>query len=216
MHEAARQHMLEHHVCGRGLTDDAILRALQSVPREEFVDHTQREAAYADTALPIDFGQTISQPYTVAFMCDALELKPSDRVLEVGTGTGYGAAVLAQLASTVYSIERIPELADSARARLERLGIHNVEIRQGDGTYGLSDAAPFDAICVTAAAQTLPEAYRQQISHRGRIVIPLVEQGQRQALFRFAADGQNLVREHLGAFRFVPLIGDHRPNSKAD
>jgi len=208
--------MIQHHVSGRGLTDEAILGALQSVPREEFVGSTQRAAAYADTALPIEFGQTISQPYTVAFMCDALQLQPSDRVLEVGTGSGYGAAVLAQLVSTVYSIERIPELADSARARLQRLGIHNVDIRQGDGTYGLSDAAPFDAICVTAAAQTLPEAYRQQISPGGRIVIPLVEQGQRQALFRFAANGQNLQRTHLGAFRFVPLIGDHHPDSKAD
>jgi protein-L-isoaspartate(D-aspartate) O-methyltransferase len=208
---AARQRMLEQHLHARGLTDPAILRALKSVPREDFVDETQRDAAYEDTALPIDCGQTISQPYTVAFMCCALSLKPTDRVLEIGTGSGYGAAVLARLVTQVYSVERIPRLANLARDRLDRQGIENVEVRLGDGTLGLSDAAPFDAICVTAAAETLPDAYPQQISDGGRIVIPLGKRGQSQALFRYSGSPQKLLRENLGAFRFVPLIGNHNP-----
>ena len=161
-------------------------------------------------------GQTISQPYTVAFMCCVLELQPSDRVLEIGTGSGYGAAILSQLVSRVYSVERIPELANSARMRLDQLQITNVEIHQGDGTDGLSDAAPFDAICVTAAAQTLPDAYQQQIGPSGRIVIPLVVPEGGQALFRFTRRGKDLERANLGGFRFVPLIGEHRPRSSSD
>ncbi|MEO1994923.1 MAG: protein-L-isoaspartate(D-aspartate) O-methyltransferase [Planctomycetaceae bacterium] len=210
---AARQRMLEHHLQARGLTDPAILQALKSVPREDFVNETQRDAAYEDTALPIDCGQTISQPYTVAFMCSALNLKPSDRVLEIGTGSGYGAAVLARLVTKVYSVERVPRLANSARDRLDRLGIENVEIRLGDGTLGLRDAAPFDAICVTAAAETLPDAYPQQISGGGRIVIPLGKRGRSQALVRYSRSPQELLRENLGAFRFVPLIGSHSPHA---
>jgi len=150
----------------RGIGDAAVLRALEEVPRERFVDHEQTEAAYADQALPIACGQTISQPYVVAYMTEQLGVRPHHRVLEVGTGSGYQAAVLAELGAEVVTIERIPELAEQARASLVAAG-YDVEVRVGDGTLGVPELAPFDAIAVAAAADELPPALLEQLAPGG-------------------------------------------------
>ena len=203
---AAKQRMLDQHLRARGITDERVLAAMDRVRREEFVPAPLRERAYDDRALPIEFGQTISQPYTVAFMAQAARLQGHERVLEIGTGTGYGAAVLSQLASEVCTIERWPALFDSATQRLERLGIHNVVTKLGDGSLGWPEQAPFDAIITTAAAEQLPNAFRDQISEVGRIIIPIGELGAGQTMYRFTRRDGQLVEERLGLFSFVPLV----------
>lgn len=202
-----RQAMVLEQLAPRGITDTRVLAAMARVPREEFVPPQEREAAYCDGALPIGREQTISQPYTVAFMCQAAGLQPGDRVLEIGTGSGYGAAVLAQLAAEVHSMERIEELARDAQNNLARCGYHNVAVYQGDGTLGLPQQAPFDAIIVTAGAVGLPDAYRQQLADGGRIVIPIGATRRGQTMFCFTRHGENWESESLGGFAFVPLIG---------
>jgi protein-L-isoaspartate(D-aspartate) O-methyltransferase len=157
--------------------------------------------------LPIGFGQTISQPFTVAFMCQALQLEGTEKVLEIGAGSGYGAAVLSLLASSVFTMERVPGLVNSARASLAQGGYQNVQVIAGDGTLGLPAESPFDAIVVTAGAETLPDAYLRQLRAGGRIVIPLGRSRHNQTMYRFTRlDGQ-LQIENLGGFAFVPLIG---------
>jgi protein-L-isoaspartate(D-aspartate) O-methyltransferase len=204
-----QRRLLVRSLAQKGILDQRVLAALERVPRERFVPANERALAYRDHALAIDCEQTISQPYTVAFMCEALDLKGNERVLEIGTGSGYNAAVLAELAVEVYSIERIPHLAESATSRLMELGYRNIHIRIGDGTLGWPEAAPFDAIIVTAGAKSLPEPYVEQLAEGGRIVIPVGHHDEGQTMCRFTKCRADLKRESLGLFRFVPLIGRH-------
>jgi protein-L-isoaspartate(D-aspartate) O-methyltransferase len=189
------------------VSDPAVLRAMQAVPREEFVPGHLRGAAYDDCALPIACGQTISQPAVVAYMTEQLGLAPGDRVLEVGTGSGYQAAVLAEIVRDVYTIERIPELARTAAARLARLGYANVHVREGDGTQGWPEAAPYDAIMVTAAAENIPPALIAQLDVSGRLIIPVGGSYEAQALMLLERKTPDEISSRrLWAVRFVPLI----------
>lgn len=205
---ALRHRMIEADLRGRGISDPRVLMAMSEVPREKFVPEALRDEAYDDRALPIGFHQTISQPFTVAFMLEALGLRSSDKVLEIGTGSGYAAAVLSQLVTTVHSVERIPELAQAAQRRLQRLGYRNVHVHVGDGSLGLPEHEPFDAIVVTAAAEVLPPPFAKQLVDGGRLVLPLGD-AYSQSLYRFTKVGEQLVSEDLGGFVFVPLIGRH-------
>jgi protein-L-isoaspartate(D-aspartate) O-methyltransferase len=186
--------------------DERVLEAIAAVPRERFVTTAQRRRAYANRALPIDCGQTISQPLVVARMCELMELRPSDRVLEVGTGSGYNAAVMARLAGHVWSIETHAELSEQAVAALRGAGVENVTAIVGDGSAGLADEAPFDAICVTAAAppRALP-ALEAQLAAGGRLVAPVAEAGS-ERLVRSRASSSGVEREELEPVRFVPLL----------
>jgi protein-L-isoaspartate(D-aspartate) O-methyltransferase len=190
----------------RGIGDAAVLRAMDEVPREYFVESASLEAAYADRALPIACGQTISQPYVVAYMTEQLGLKPKQRILEIGTGSGYQAAVLSRLAGEVVTIERFRTLADAARMRLETLGYRNVEVRLGDGLAGAPDKAPFDRIVVTAATEAVPETLMAQLAEGGVMLLPLGPQAGAQHLVRLTKSGDGTRQEELIAVRFVPLI----------
>lgn len=202
-----RRRMVDDQLRAHGISDLRVLKAMGQVPREEFVPPDLRSAAYDDCPLPIGCEQTISQPFTVAFMAQELQLRGGEKVLEIGAGSGYGAAVLAHLAAEVYSIERIPVLADQARERLAHLKYKNVAIITGDGTRGLPDQAPFDAIVVTAGAEALPHAYVEQLCDGGRIVVPIGGYRDSQIMYRFTRLAGELKVEHLGRFTFVPLIG---------
>jgi protein-L-isoaspartate(D-aspartate) O-methyltransferase len=192
----------------RGIRDPRVLEALGSVRREEFVTAHRRAAAYDDRALPIEAGQTISQPYVVALMTEALELAAGERVLEVGTGSGYQAAVLRCLGVEVVTIERIASLADSARDRLARLGYDGIEVVVGDGTLGWPALGPYDAIVVTAGGPEVPPALLEQLAPGGRLVMPVGGRGgQRLVRVRRGPDG-TLAREDLGWVAFVPLVGE--------
>jgi protein-L-isoaspartate(D-aspartate) O-methyltransferase len=203
-----RSRMVEQQIVRRGIRDAAVTHAMRKVPRERFVPDAMAEFAYEDSPLPIADRQTISQPYIVARMTEALELEADDRVLEIGTGSGYAAAVLAELAAEVFTIERHAGLADTARRRLEALGYRNVHVRCGDGTLGWADEAPFDAIAVTAGGPRVPEALREQLAIGGRLVIPVgaVERVQHLVLVRREAE-ERYTETDLGAVQFVPLIG---------
>ncbi len=191
----------------RGISDKAVLRAMDEVPREYFVASGFAESAYADQALPIACGQTISQPFVVAYMTEKLEVEPQHRVLEVGTGTGYQAAILARLAREVVSIERYRTLADAARERLRTLGYTNVTIRASDGMAGAPDLAPFDRIMVTAAAEEVPEALITQLAEGGKMVLPVGPRHDAQYIIKLTKQpGGALTREELIAVRFVPLL----------
>lgn len=205
--ELERQRMVQTQLATRDIVDQRVLDAMQQVRREEFVAEGYQELAYHDSALHIACGQTISQPYTVAFMSQAARIEPGDKVLEIGTGSGYGAAVLAHLAKEVHTLERLPVLADQARQRLKRLGYDNVHVHETDGTLGWQPDAPYHAILVTAGAKALPDSYARQLVDGGRIVIPIGERQQSQSMCRFTLRGETLVKEELGRFRFVPLIG---------
>jgi protein-L-isoaspartate(D-aspartate) O-methyltransferase len=191
----------------RGITDQAVLRAMDEVPREYFVAAEFIDSAYADQALPIACGQTISQPYVVGYMTEQLEVAPTHRVLEIGTGSGYQAAVLSRVAREVVSIERYRTLADVARERLKTLGYDNVTILAGDGFLGVPEWAPFDRIIVTAAAEEIPKALVEQLGEGGKLVLPLGPRNGTQYIVKLtkAADGA-LTREDLIAVRFVPLL----------
>lgn len=202
-----RKRMVESQLAQRGITDFRVLTAMANVPREQFVRGDLQRDAYGDHALPIEQSQTISQPYTVAFMAQAAQLSSTDKVLEIGTGSGYGAAVLSQLADEVHTVERIADLAIKARERLVRLGYSNVIVHEGDGTLGLPTEMPFDAIVVTAGAKILPAPYFEQLRDGGRLVIPIGETPRRQTMHRFLRRGKERVDEDLGGFAFVPLIG---------
>jgi protein-L-isoaspartate(D-aspartate) O-methyltransferase len=190
----------------RGIMDPAVLRALDEVPREHFVDNRYVDVAYADQALPIACGQTISQPYVVAYMTEQLGVRPEHRVLEVGTGSGYQAGVLSRLAREVVSIERYRTLADSARDRLKTLGYDNVEVRAGDGFAGVPERAPYDRIIVTAAAETVPEALAAQLAEGGVMILPLGPHGGVQQLVKLTKRDGALATENLIDVRFVPLL----------
>jgi len=190
----------------RGIGDAAVLRALDEVPREHFVGHEFQGAAYADQALPIACGQTISQPYVVAYMTERLDVRPEHKVLEVGTGSGYQAAVLSRLAREVVTVERYRTLADTARARLVALGCQNVDVIVGDGFAGVPERAPFDWIIVTAAAEDVPKALTSQLAEGGVMLLPLGPHGGTQHLVKLTKTAGKLTRETLLAVRFVPLV----------
>jgi protein-L-isoaspartate(D-aspartate) O-methyltransferase len=190
----------------RGIGSAAVLRAMDEVPREHFVMPENVELAYADHALPIDCGQTISQPYIVAFMTEQLAVAPAHRVLEIGTGSGYQAAVLSRLAHEVVSIERYRTLADTARMRLESLEYDNVDVIVGDGFAGCPERAPFDRIIVTAAAEEVPPALLEQLADCGIMILPLGPQAGAQSLIKLTKTEEALSRETLVAVRFVPLV----------
>jgi protein-L-isoaspartate(D-aspartate) O-methyltransferase len=202
-----RDRMVEEQLRGRDITDGRVLAAMRQVPRHHFVRPVDSHLAYADCPLPIGRGQTISQPYIVALMTQLLEPNPDDTVLEIGTGSGYQAAILARLVGRVISVERIPELAAEARRLLARLGVTNVEVQEGDGTQGCPDRAPFAGIVVTAGAPSVPEPLRQQLAEGGRLVLPVGSRDS-QMLERWTRHGEDLRRERIAPVAFVPLIGE--------
>ena len=190
----------------RGITNAAVLRAMDEVPREHFVNNDLLDLAYADQALPIACGQTISQPYVVAYMTEKLDLQPQHRALEIGTGSGYQAAVLSRLAREVFTIERYRTLAEAARMRFETLGYRNVTVVVGDGEKGLAEQAPFDRILVTAAAEQVPPALVEQLAPDGVMVIPVGRHEGIQRIMRLTKRPEGLEQEELIAVRFVPLL----------
>lgn len=204
-----RERMVREHIAARGVRDERVLQALREVPRERFVPEHLRTQAYGDHALPIEGGQTISQPYVVARMTELLEVGPECSVLEIGTGSGYQTAILARLARRVYSLERVPELAREAIRRMRELGCDNVKIQIFDGTVGWSEVGPFDRILVTAGAPAAPQPLLDQLAPGGRMVIP---EGDRQAQQLMVYDkdaGGRLIRTAHEPVAFVPLIGRH-------
>jgi protein-L-isoaspartate(D-aspartate) O-methyltransferase len=202
-----RAAMIERTIVRRGVTDPRVLAAMQAVPREVFVRPGNEDRAYADGPLPILAGQTISQPYIVAWMTEQARLSPTDTVLEIGTGSGYAAAVLAHVAARVCTVERYGKLAREAAERLQRLGYENVEPRHGDGTKGWPERAPFDAILVAAAGDAIPGALLAQLKPGGRLVMPVGDTPFRQFLARWTKTGEDsFQQERLGAVAFVPLV----------
>ena len=202
--------MVETQIKARGVKDIRVLKTMETIPRHFFIDEGLMEQAYYDSPLPIDAHQTISQPYIVALMTEALELKKKDRVLEIGTGSGYQTAILASLADRVFSVERIASLATNARKILDKLNFYNVAIRVGDGSYGWKEEAPFDAIIVTAAAPDIPQYLVEQLAAGGRMVIPVGDRDVQTLykLIRPVENPQEIIREDLGGCRFVSLIGE--------
>ena len=190
----------------RGIGDQAVLRAMDEAPRERFVEPEFADTAYADRALPIACGQTISQPYVVAYMTEQLRVHPHHRVLEVGTGSGYQAAVLSRLAREVVSIERYRTLADRARERLQALGFNNVEVIVGDGLAGVPARAPYDRIIVTAAAEHAPQSLIDQLADNGVMILPLGPPSGAQHIIKLTKSSTGMTRENLIAVRFVPLL----------
>jgi len=202
-----RQRMVDRQLRGRDVVDERVLAAMERVPRDLFLPENQRRRAYDDAALPIGSGQTISQPYMVARICEALALKGTEQVLDVGTGSGYQAAVLAELSAEVDTIERIPELAERARERLAAAGYERVRVHVGDGTRGLPERAPFDAIAVAAAAPEMPQSLYDQLVPGGRLVIPVGKYGiQRLEVVVRSPEGPAIIRSV--PCRFVPLVGE--------
>ena len=204
--QAARSKMVAHQIQERGIRNPRVLAAMEAVPRHIFVPPELVESAYADEPLPIGEGQTISQPFMVAAMAEALSLEGSERVLEVGAGSGYQAAVLSLLAREVIAVETQPALAAAACERLKRLGYTNIRVEQGDGSLGFPEAAPYDGILVTAAAPAVPPPLLEQLAEGGRLVIP-VGRSESQELLRIVRSGGRTTRESLYACRFVPLVG---------
>lgn len=206
-----RMRMINSQLISRGIRDERVLKAMEKIPRHLFVDEGLQSQAYADNPLPIGDRQTISQPYIVALMTEALELTGSEKVLEIGTGSGYQAAVLAELADRVFSIERIASLADRARKILDFLGYFNVLIRVGDGTYGWREESPFDAIIVTAGAPEVPRTYVEQLAIGGRLIVPTGDRYTQTLLkiTRLSEDPGDIETEDLGGCRFVHLIGEY-------
>jgi protein-L-isoaspartate(D-aspartate) O-methyltransferase len=203
-----RQDMVEKQIEARGIRDASVLAAMRKVPRHLFVSEALMDQAYNDFPLPIGEQQTISQPYIVAEMTQALQLGPDDRVLEIGTGSGYQAAILAQIAFRVYTIERIHTLYVKARKLFDQMGYHNIVTRYSDGTTGWKDESPFDAIIVTAGAPEIPEVLVNQLAMGGRLVIPVGNQYV-QELIRLVRDEKGLHQTNLGGCRFVKLVGEH-------
>ncbi|HEU0098130.1 MAG TPA: protein-L-isoaspartate(D-aspartate) O-methyltransferase [Allosphingosinicella sp.] len=207
---AEREKMVRQQIAGRGIEGARLLDAFRAVPRELFVPDGVREFAYEDGPLPIEAGQTISQPYIVALMIEAAGISPGDKVLEIGAGSGYAAAVMSRVAGEVIAVERHPELAGLARGRMERLGYGNVRIVDGDGTGGLPGEAPFRAILCAASGSHVPEALSRQLAVGGILVMPLGEPEAVQKLVKVTRRGEHeFDREDLGPVRFVPLIGAH-------
>lgn len=202
-----RQQMVQTQIAARGVTDARVLAAMGRVPRERFVPATLQANAYDDAPLPIGDGQTISQPFIVAYMVAALGLEGGERVLEIGTGSGYAAAVLAEIAAEVYTVERLPALAESAAATLSQAGYDRIKVRCGDGTLGWPEAAPFDAILVSAGGPDVPATLRDQLAPGGRLIMPVGQSRGMQRLLRVTRTDDGFDTETLDAVRFVPLIG---------
>ena len=204
-----REKMVEQQLVGRGIRDELVLNAMRRVPRESFVSENLQQLAYHDSPLPIADGQTISQPYIVAFMIEALRLSGGERVLEIGAGSGYAAAVLAEIASEVYAVERIEALVHLARSNLKSANVSNVRVRHGDGTLGWPEFAPYDAILVSAGGPIVPESLKSQLRIGGRMVIPIASVSESQNLKCVLREKEDSFKaEDIGAVRFVPLIGD--------
>ncbi len=206
-YERQREEMVRHQIEARGIKDPFVLTAFRSVPRHLFVSEALRDQAYGDYPLPIGEQQTISQPYIVAEMTQALELREDDRVLEIGTGSGYQAAILAEIVYRVYTVERIRSLYIQARKLLDKLRYHNIVMRCGDGTAGWKDESPFDAIIVTAGAPDIPEKLLNQLAEGGRMVVPVGNQHS-QDLIKVVKDKKGIHKSNLGGCRFVKLIGE--------
>jgi protein-L-isoaspartate(D-aspartate) O-methyltransferase len=202
-----RAEMVERQLARRGIADERVLQAFRRVPREAFVRRELAKYAYDDGPLPIGEGQTISQPYVVALMTEAARVEPGVRVLDVGTGSGYAAAILAELAGEVVTIERHAALADAARETLQRLGYENIEVMAGDGSRGVPERAPYDAILVAAGAPVVPVSLKEQLAEGGRLVIP-VSANEHQDLLVITRRGDRFEEENLGGVRFVPLLGE--------
>ena len=200
-----RKEMVVSTIMQRGISDPTVLQVMETVPRHLFVPSEYLDQAYQDHPLPIGYGQTISQPYIVALMTDKLNIKRGDKVLEIGTGSGYQAAVLSQLGVDVYSVEIVPQLAQAAGERLKQLG-YAVAVKQGDGYYGWEEHAPYDAIVVTAAPDHVPQPLVKQLKNEGRLVIPIGPQGSFQTLWQFTRQGDDLKAVNLGGVLFVPLV----------
>ena len=206
---AEREAMVERQLRRRGITEPDILDAFRAVPREAFISDEHAHLAYGDHPLPIEAKQTISQPYIVALMIQAAAIKPGDRVLEVGAGSGYAAAIISRIAEKVIAIERQHELVEIARERMRRLGFGNVEIVEGDGTKGWRDEAPYDAILAAASGSHVPRALIEQLAPNGRIVMPIGDPGRVQELIKVTKEEDGILKqESLGGVRFVPLIGE--------
>ncbi len=206
---SARKRMVDVDIAGRGISAHHVLLAMQNVPREQFVDTWLKGSAYEDRPLPIAEGQTISQPYIVALMLEAADIKPESRVLEVGAGSGYAAAVMSRIAEQVYTIERHTVLGEAARKRVEKLGYDNIHLRIDDGTKGWPEAGPFDAIIVAASGQSAPQTLKEQLKIGGKLIIPLGGEFQSQELVRMIRINKvQFEEESLGAVRFVPLLGE--------
>jgi len=203
-----RDAMVREQLEARGVTDARVLDAFASVPRDRFVTAPDLAAAYEDHPLPIGAGQTISQPYVVALMVEALRVQATDRVLEVGAGSGYAAAILSCLAADVVAVERMPGLAAAAAARLAELGYANVRVVAGDGSIGVADAEPFDAICVSASAPRVPRALVAQLAPGGRLVVPVGSPDEQQLVRVRVLESGRVRTKRLGAVRFVPLVGE--------
>ena len=200
--------MVAQQIARRGIKDAGTLRALATVPRHEFVPHDQVDHAYEDRPLPIGFGQTISQPYIVALMTELLDVQDGDRILEVGTGSGYQAAILAELTDHVYTVEIIPELAENAAETLDRLGYSKVAAKTADGYHGWEERAPFDGIIVTAAPDHVPPPLIRQLKEGGRLVIPIGPPGSYQTLWRMTKKDGRITSTNITGVLFVPLIRD--------
>ncbi|MFW6235335.1 MAG: protein-L-isoaspartate(D-aspartate) O-methyltransferase [Desulfovibrionales bacterium] len=205
-----RKDMVEYQLKRRGISDPQVLHAMETVPRHLFVPENERHNAYADGPVPIGKGQTISQPYIVAYMTEALKLTRQEKVLEIGTGMGYQAAVLSRIAREVYTVERIPELLQKAESTFRRLGYDNIHTRSADGTMGLPSEAPFDAIIVTAGSPEIPEPLMSQLAIGGKMVIPVGAHRLSQDIMRVTRTSDaEYASESLLSVAFVPLIGDH-------
>ncbi|MBV8887078.1 MAG: protein-L-isoaspartate(D-aspartate) O-methyltransferase [Chroococcidiopsidaceae cyanobacterium CP_BM_RX_35] len=205
--QTQRQQMVEQQLKVRGIRDKGVLKAISKVPRHRFVDPKFSGVAYRDFPLPLAHNQTISQPYIVAYMTEAAKISPNDRVLEIGTGSGYQAAVLGELAKEVYTVEIIPELAESACQIFNKLGYKNIHVKTGNGFEGWTEQAPYDAILVTAAPDYIPEALVNQLTVRGRMVIPVGTWDQEMMVLAKTKDG--LLKEKAIPVRFVPMTGEH-------
>ena len=209
-YKTKRENMVKKQIAARGIADKRVLKAMSSIPREKFVDPMMKHRAYEDNPLPIGEGQTISQPYVVALMTQALKLKPTDKVLEIGTGSGYQAAVLAEIVGKVYTIEIRENLANRSRKLLKNLGYRNVDVKYADGYYGWKEHAPFDAIIITASANHIPAPLIKQLKEGGRLIIPLGSTLFTQTLTLATKKEGKLDAEMMGGVRFVPMVGEVR------
>lgn len=204
-----RMKMVEEQIERRGITDAQVLKAIRKVPRHLFIPEAFRASAYQDHPVPLGWGQTISQPYIVALMTQLLEIRRGEKVLEIGTGSGYQAAVLAELGASVYSIEIIPELASIAKVNLKRAGYHKIKIKVGDGYLGWKEFAPFDAMIVTCAPEDIPSTLVEQLREGGRMVIPVGKENQNQELVLAEKKGMQIVRRSILPVRFVPMLKEN-------
>jgi protein-L-isoaspartate(D-aspartate) O-methyltransferase len=204
-----RMEMVDYQIRRRGVTDQDVLEAMERVPRHEFVPDEYRSQAYADRPLPIGYGQTISQPYIVALMTELLELGSTDRVLEIGTGSGYQAAILAEIVGEVYTVEIVEPLAVQAKERLARLGYENAHVLHADGYFGWEEHAPYDAIIVTCAPDHIPQPLVQQLKDGARLVIPVGPPGGYQTLWQVSKSGEEVQKRNVTGVLFVPLTGEH-------